>query len=123
MALGNDLHAAANGETSRFRAQPVGTAGSDHDTYSNADDDRQLPHRKERAIMGETKDDFDHQHTNRPVKPKLLRSKTEYLPRSAEDTEATDEEVPEWGARHGFEDHYQSEHIISQLANVSYFCY
>ena len=30
-----------------------------------------------------------------------------------------DEEIPEWGARHGFEDHYQSD-IVSQLANVRF---
>lgn len=57
---------------------------------------------------------------NQPAKPPLLRSKSEHGLRS-EDTEIpelADEEHYEWGARHGFEDHYQSEHIISQLANV-----
>jgi hypothetical protein len=57
-----------------------------------------------------------------PVKPLLLRSKSEYGLRHDEpnNAELSDEEPQvEWGARHGFEDHYQSEDIISQLANVS----
>lgn len=37
-----------------------------------------------------------------------------------EEPEPTEDDIPEWGARHGFEDHYQSEDIISQLANVSF---
>jgi regulator-associated protein of mTOR len=36
-----------------------------------------------------------------------------------EEQEPPHEEVPDWGARHGFEDHYQSEHMISELADVS----
>lgn len=54
----------------------------------------------------------------RPNKPTLHRSKSEYGLRQGE-TDDADEEHYEWGARHGFEDHYQSEDIISQLANVS----
>ena len=57
-----------------------------------------------------------------PVKPLLLRSKSEHGLRHDEpnNAEVSDEEPQvEWGARHGFEDHYQSEDIISQLANVS----
>ncbi|KXX76681.1 WD repeat-containing protein mip1 [Madurella mycetomatis] len=55
----------------------------------------------------------------RPAKPPLLRSKSERGIRH-EEAEVTDEEHYEWGARHGFEDHYQSEDIISQLANNWY---
>jgi hypothetical protein len=40
---------------------------------------------------------------------------------SNDESNHTDDEHYEWGARHGFEDHYQSEDIISQLANVSLF--
>ena len=68
----------------------------------------------------------DHATTNgsdvppaRPAKPALLRSKSEYASASrADDHDFTDDEPYDWGARHGFEDHYQSEDIISQLANV-----
>ena len=55
----------------------------------------------------------------RPAKPPLLRSKSEHGLRYDDDDDKLDEEYCEWGARHGFEDHYQSEDIISQLANVS----
>lgn len=55
----------------------------------------------------------------RPTKPALLRSKSEYAAvRNTDDDEPIVEERREWGARHGFEDHYQSQDIISQLANV-----
>ncbi|KAI1809211.1 raptor N-terminal caspase like domain-containing protein [Poronia punctata] len=52
-------------------------------------------------------------------KPPLLRSKSDYVVRQNAQEPAEDE-VHEWGARHGFEDHYQSEDIISQLANNWY---
>lgn len=54
----------------------------------------------------------------KPPKPPLLRSKSEHGIRHDE-AEFAEEEHYDWGARHGFEDHYQSEDIISQLANVS----
>jgi hypothetical protein len=59
-------------------------------------------------------------HKRRPVKPLLLRSKSEHGTRLGEssETEPTEEEQHALGARHGFEDHYQSADIISQLANV-----
>ncbi|KAK0633089.1 raptor N-terminal caspase like domain-containing protein [Immersiella caudata] len=57
----------------------------------------------------------------RPTKPPLLRSKSEHgLRHEHDDVGRMDEEYYEWGARHGFEDHYQSEDIISQLANNWY---
>jgi regulator-associated protein of mTOR len=65
-------------------------------------------------------DDDDHAVIARPAKPLLLRSKSEHGIRPDEATLADDENY-EWGARHGFEDHYQSEDIISQLANVSFY--
>ncbi|KAK3372028.1 hypothetical protein B0H63DRAFT_286514 [Podospora didyma] len=62
----------------------------------------------------------------RPSKPPLIRSKSEHvvrheLPHDEADAPDYQEVVYEWGARHGFEDHYQSEDIISQLANVGCF--
>ncbi|KAI1654094.1 raptor N-terminal caspase like domain-containing protein [Daldinia decipiens] len=65
-------------------------------------------------------DDSDHNQPRLTVsKPPLLRSKSEHIVRH-EDADQADEEIYEWGARHGFEDHYQSEDIISQLANNWY---
>ena len=57
----------------------------------------------------------------RPRKPLLVRSKSEHVGLRADDADHSDDEILEWGARHGFEDHYQSEDIISHLANVSAF--
>ncbi|KAF4124632.1 regulatory associated protein of mTOR [Geosmithia morbida] len=60
-------------------------------------------------------------HPRRPS-PLLHRSKSEYGPRltPTQETEPYHHDIiPEWGARHGFEDHYQSEQI-SQLANNWY---
>lgn len=49
----------------------------------------------------------------------LIRSKSDYArPQEQDESDLDDDEIPEWGARHGFEDHYQSEHIITQLASV-----
>ncbi|RKU45478.1 hypothetical protein DL546_008150 [Coniochaeta pulveracea] len=55
------------------------------------------------------------------LKPPLLRSQSEYASphRSPDEDINHEEQETYWGARHGFEDHYQSEDIISQLANVS----
>jgi regulatory associated protein of mTOR len=64
-------------------------------------------------------DDTESDRPKRAVKPLLLRSRSEHGLRPGDETEHTDEEIYDWGARHGFEDHYQSEDIISQLANVS----
>ena len=53
-------------------------------------------------------------------KPHLMRSKSEHVVRTEDqDLDQDNEEMYNWGARHGFEDHYQSEDIISQLASVS----
>ncbi|ERS99991.1 hypothetical protein HMPREF1624_03361 [Sporothrix schenckii ATCC 58251] len=59
-----------------------------------------------------------------PAKPPLMRSKSDYArPAPIEDSTETlhnSGELSRWGARHGFEDHYQSEDIISQLASNWY---
>ncbi|KAK5663164.1 hypothetical protein OQA88_6581 [Cercophora sp. LCS_1] len=79
-------------------------------TYSNDDDDDD---------GGDDDDDDDEPTSTRPAKPPLLRSKSEHGLRHNE-TDRFDEEFYEWGARHGFEDHYQSEDIIVQLASNWY---
>ncbi|KAI0385234.1 raptor N-terminal caspase like domain-containing protein [Hypomontagnella monticulosa] len=70
-----------------------------------------------------SRDDSDRDRPKRVVsKPPLLRSKSEHIVRR-DDADQTDEEIYEWGARHGFEDHYQSEDIISQLVQNWYMYY
>ncbi|KYK59900.1 meiotic regulator-interacting protein [Drechmeria coniospora] len=104
--------------TSRFRVQ--GDSSPDRDTSSNTTDDRRpssaLARSNGVAHLTETYDDMDLNGPTRPTKPQLLRSKSDFMPRQMENG-ATDALIPDWGARHGFEDHYQSEHIISQLVN------
>ncbi|KAJ6443988.1 Regulatory associated protein of TOR [Purpureocillium lavendulum] len=128
MTLRSDTHGslpsaatATNGETSRFRAQ--GDSSPDNEASSDHDDRRpsSAPGRKNGvALHAETRDDFGHDRPKRPNKPQLLRSKSDYRPPRQTDDSDADDEVPAWGARHGFEDHYQSEHIISQLVNNWY---
>ncbi|KAL2263423.1 hypothetical protein VTK26DRAFT_6884 [Humicola hyalothermophila] len=74
------------------------------------------PRTESRAVEPE-----QHVPAARPTKPPLIRSKSEHGLRHNEPDNAEEEEYRyEWGARHGFEDHYQSEDIISQLANNWY---
>ena len=56
-------------------------------------------------------------------KPPLLRSKSDYSRHADDGSESFESgELSRWGARHGFEDHYQSEAIISHLASVCLVC-
>ncbi|KAK4659949.1 Target of rapamycin complex 1 subunit kog1 [Podospora pseudocomata] len=78
----------------------------------------------DKHVNGQHTDDEDELETNgvvsRPVKPPLLRSKSEHGIRMEDAETVVEEDIQEWGARHGFEDHYQSKAIISQLANNWY---
>lgn len=65
----------------------------------------------------------------RPRKPPLMRSKSDHPSRGLHVDTSTDSSNDEqtiaaaedFGTRHGFDGHYQSEDIISQLANVGVF--
>lgn len=61
-------------------------------------------------------------NNNGRQKPPLMRSKSDYSRQADDGAESLFEsgELSRWGARHGFEDHYQSEAIISHLANNWY---
>ena len=66
------------------------------------------------------------QPSSRPRKPPLMRSKSDHPSRGLHidtSTESSNDEqtiaaAEDFGTRHGFDGHYQSEDIISQLANV-----
>lgn len=65
------------------------------------------------------------QTAHRPNKPLLLRSKSDHPSRlvetsadSSNDEQTVVAPAEDFGTRHGFDGHYQSEDIISQLANV-----
>lgn len=69
---------------------------------------------------GETSpDDSETERMRRRPKPLLQRSKSDFGPRGEDQESQADEDIQDWGARHGFEDHYASEEYVSQLANVS----
>ena len=69
---------------------------------------------------GETSpDDSETERLRRRPKPLLQRSKSDFGPRGEDQESQADEDIQDWGARHGFEDHYASEEYVSQLANVS----
>jgi regulator-associated protein of mTOR len=64
-----------------------------------------------------SQDESERDKPKRRPKALLQRSKSDFGPRG-EDPDS-EEEIQDWGARHGFEDHYASEEYVSQLANVS----
>ena len=65
-----------------------------------------------------SQDESEIDRTKKRPKSLLQRSKSDFGPRG-EDRDSQEEEIQDWGARHGFEDHYASEEYVSQLANVS----
>jgi hypothetical protein len=77
------------------------------------------PQKSNKLTIVTSYDDSDHERARRPQRPGFIRSKSERIVRHDDSTDHVDDEIYEWGARHGFEDHYQSEDIISHLANVS----
>jgi regulator-associated protein of mTOR len=66
-------------------------------------------------------EDSEREENARAPKPVLQRSKSDFGPRGETPEEEHDNDNQDWGARHGFEDHYASEEYVSQLANVSNF--
>lgn len=102
---------ASNDETSRFKASV--DVNGDHDAYDS---------RPSTAVGRYSGIDLNgtpgSEPPKRPIKPTLQRSKSDFAPRPLAEQEDSDDEMQVWGARHGFEDHYQSEHIITQLATV-----
>ncbi|KAI0458413.1 raptor N-terminal caspase like domain-containing protein [Xylaria acuta] len=100
-------------------AEPIN--GRPDGAADSSDSDRRATER----LSGQTKlsvitshDDGAHGRSQR-LKPPLLRSKSDYVARRDE-PDPVEDEIYEWGARHGFEDHYQSEDIITQLASNWY---
>ncbi len=70
-------------------------------------------------IRDSANEDSDRESTSKKPKPLLQRSKSDYGPRGDDSDAKNDSDSQDWGARHGFEDHYASEEYVSQLANVS----
>lgn len=73
-------------------------------------------------LRDSTNEDSDKEPARRRPKPLLQRSKSDFGPRGDDsDSQRQDSDSKDWGARHGFEDHYASEEYVSQLASVSWF--
>lgn len=70
-----------------------------------------------------SQDESERDRRRRRPKPLLQRSKSDYGPRGEDRNSPAEEEAQDWGARHGFDDHYASEEYVSQLANVSHTCF
>jgi regulatory associated protein of mTOR len=67
-----------------------------------------------------TNEDSDRELVRRRPQAFLHRSRSDFGPRGDEsDSQRHGGDNKDWGARHGFEDHYASEEYVSQLANVS----
>jgi len=67
-----------------------------------------------------SQDELEIERTKRRPKPLLQRSKSDIGPRGEDAESQAEEDMQDWGARHGFEDHYASEEYVSQLANVGH---
>jgi regulator-associated protein of mTOR len=65
-------------------------------------------------------EESDNQVMRRRPKHLFHRSKSDFGPRGDDsDSPRHDSDNPEWGARHGFEDHYASEDFLQHLTIVS----
>ncbi|KAJ9155372.1 WD repeat-containing protein mip1 [Pleurostoma richardsiae] len=109
------------------RKLPAENGYSNDDSQSNINKrPSSAPGSKQNLASAFTNTNGDHARPERSQKPLLLRSKSEHNARRVEDDmdqpyeEQTSSIVEDFGARHGFEGHYQSEDIISQLANGWY---
>lgn len=92
--------------------------------YTNGDalQDRRYPLQERptsapHTYVESSQDESERERPKRRPRP-LLRAKSDFGPRGEEPEE--EEEIHDWGARHGFDDHYASEEFVSQLANVGY---
>ncbi|KAG9242892.1 raptor N-terminal caspase like domain-containing protein [Calycina marina] len=72
------------------------------------------------TAVGPSQDDSERERLKRRPKPLLRRSKSDYGPRGEDQEIEPEEHIQDWGARHGFEDHYVSEEYVAQLANNWY---
>ncbi len=73
-------------------------------------------------LRDSTNEDSDRELARRRPQAFLHRSRSDFGPRGDDsDSQRHDGDNKDWGARHGFEDHYASEEYVSQLANVSCF--
>lgn len=117
-SISNDPIRAVNGYENRASNGASSHGGQNGDSrrrHHSFDRPTSAPHSNGEQSQDEGSQDRG--KAKRRPKSLLQRSKSDYGPRG-EDSQ-TEEEIPDWGARHGFDDHYASEEFVSQLANVS----
>jgi regulator-associated protein of mTOR len=126
----NGNHSAVNGLEMRSSSNPslsrmngvANTQGlsSAQGQYQGIEDIRTQV-RRDRGLSDAQRDssggDSEAESIRRPNQM-LQRSHSDYGPRNEESEQEALEEVQEWGARHGFDDHYASEEFVTQLASV-----
>lgn len=102
-----------NGAGRPASARRDGKSASSTDLRSRGFDERR---------HGSSQDDSETDREVRRPKPLFLRAKSDFGPRgdTPADGRSPERDMGEYGARHGFEDHYISEEYVSQLANVSW---
>jgi regulator-associated protein of mTOR len=66
-----------------------------------------------------SQDDSEPDRIARITKPLLRRSRSDFGPRGEEVDADAEDDIQDWGERHGFGTNYASEEYVSQLANVS----
>ncbi|KAH7358224.1 WD repeat domain-containing protein mip1 [Plectosphaerella cucumerina] len=63
--------------------------------------------------------DVEAGRARRPPRPLVLRTRSEFAVRTS-DPEESENDIPRWGTRHGFEEHYESQQFMDKLANNWY---
>lgn len=119
-AVSNDPVETVNGNgATEIDRRPTPSAGQRISASARDQRRASLQARPSSAPKAESsQDESEVDKSRRRSKPFLHRSKSDFGPRG-EDRDSQEEEIQDWGARHGFEDHYASEEYVSQLANVS----
>ena len=122
-AVSNDPVHVVNGnrapstETESRRASTLSAATSNGESSTRRSSSNVRPNSASRAAES-SQEETDVDRSRRRPRP-LLRSKSDFGPRNEDADAQEDESWKDWGARHGFEDHYNSAEYVSQLANVS----
>jgi regulator-associated protein of mTOR len=119
-AVSNDPVQVVNGNGAHASDTERSNASSMRPSQESARDQRRssLQIRPTSSYTESSQEESEVDRKKRRPKALLQRSKSDFGP-GGEARVAAEEEIPDWGARHGFEDHYASEEYVSQLANVS----
>ncbi|KAK7435952.1 WD repeat domain-containing protein mip1 [Colletotrichum acutatum] len=101
-------------------APPLALQRSTSHDDSNARRPSSAPGNKQNLAAGfSTGEQSDSDRPKRPsVKPLLMRSKSEFGVSRPEEVDHSEEDIPHWGARHGFDEYHESPEILAQIANT-----